>query len=155
MWLVVHETYAENVYLDGRDLTAEDFKPTPEGHTGGALNMVPAYAGYMAINSITGDTRSWIMGQGHTVAAIDSVNLLLDNMSQAHEERYSLSDEGLSATSGTSTPTSWGPTAGPTPPWAATSMPTRRAGLPREATWDSRSSSTSTCPCRGNGWWPS
>ena len=95
MWLVVHETYAWNVYLDGRDLTAEDFKPTPEGHTGGALNMVPAYTGYMAVNAITGDTRSWIMGQGHTVAAIDSVNLLLDNMSAAHEERYSLSDEGL------------------------------------------------------------
>ena len=44
MWLVVHETYARNVYLDGRDLAPEDFKPSPEGHTGGALNMVPAYA---------------------------------------------------------------------------------------------------------------
>lgn len=43
MWLVVHETYARNVYLDGRRLDAEDFKPQPEGHTGGALNMVPAY----------------------------------------------------------------------------------------------------------------
>ena len=79
---------------DGRDLTTEDFKPSPEGHTGGALNMVPAYAGYMAVNSITGHTRSWIMGQGHAVAAVDSVNLLLDNMSPAHDERYSLSDEG-------------------------------------------------------------
>ncbi len=44
MWLVVHETYARNVYLDGRALSAEDFKPRPEGHTGGALNMVPAGA---------------------------------------------------------------------------------------------------------------
>ncbi len=95
MWLVAHETYALNVYLDGRDLTPEDFKADPQGHTGGALNMVPAYTGYMAINAITGYTRSWIMGQGHCVAAIDSVNLLLDNMTPAHAERYSVSEEGL------------------------------------------------------------
>jgi phosphoketolase len=79
MWLVAHETYARHVYLDGRDLALEDFKPHPEGHTGGALNMVPAYVGYMAINAATGQTRAWMMGQGHCVAAIDSVNLLLDN----------------------------------------------------------------------------
>jgi len=95
MWVAVHETYARNVYLDGRDLAAEDFKPNPEGHTGGVLNMVPAYTGYMAINAITGCTRSWIMGQGHCVAAIDTVNLLLNNMTPAHAERYSLTDEGL------------------------------------------------------------
>jgi phosphoketolase len=95
MWLVVHETYARNVYLDGRNLTSEDFKPHPEGHTGGALNIVPAYTGYMAINAITGHTRAWIMGQGHCVAAIDSVNLLLDNVTEAHAERYSITDEGL------------------------------------------------------------
>ena len=47
MWLVVHEVYARNVYLDGRDLQAEDFKADPEGHTGGSLNMVPAYVGYL------------------------------------------------------------------------------------------------------------
>ncbi|MCC6659519.1 MAG: xylulose 5-phosphate 3-epimerase [Phycisphaerales bacterium] len=96
MWLVVHETYARNVYLDGRELAAGDFKPQPEGHTGGSLNMVPAYAGYMAINALTGLTRSWVMGQGHCVAAIDSINLLLDNMMPAHAERYALTDEGLS-----------------------------------------------------------
>ena len=95
MWLVAHETYARNVYLDGRDLTSEDFKPQPEGHTGGALNMVPAYTGYMAINAATGYTRSWIMGQGHCVAAVDTVNLLLDDMTDAHAERYSVTDEGL------------------------------------------------------------
>ena len=95
MWIVVHETYARNVYLNGRELRSEDFKPNPEGHTGGALNMVPAYAGYMAINAITGFTRSWIMGQGHCVAAIDTVNLLLNNMTPAHSERYSLTDAGL------------------------------------------------------------
>jgi len=96
MWVVVHETYARNVYLDGRDLRPEDFKPNPEGHTGGALNMVPAYAGYMAMNTITGHTRAWVMGQGHCVAAIDTVNLLLSNMTPAHAERYTVTDEGLS-----------------------------------------------------------
>jgi len=95
MWLVVHSTYAQKVYLDGRDLSPEDFKPVPEGHTGGSLNMVPAYVGYMAANAITGHTRSWIMGQGHCVSGIDSVNLLLDNMTPVHSERYSITDEGL------------------------------------------------------------
>jgi len=95
LWVVVHETYARNVYLDGRDLITKDFKPNPEGHTGGALNMVPAYTGYMAVNAVTGHTRSWIMGQGHCVAAIDTINLLLDNMMQAHAERYSITDAGL------------------------------------------------------------
>ncbi len=95
MWLVVHETYAQNVYLDGRSLSPEDFKPVPEGHTGGALNMVPAYVGYLAANALTGVTRGWLMGQGHCVAAIDSVNLLVGNMTPAHAERYNLSQDGL------------------------------------------------------------
>jgi phosphoketolase len=95
MWLVAHETYCQNVYLDGRELGQHDFKPRPEGHTGGSLNMVPAYVGYLAANAITGHTRSWIMGQGHCVAAIDSVNLLVDNMTGGHAARYSLTDEGL------------------------------------------------------------
>ncbi|QKT04674.1 xylulose 5-phosphate 3-epimerase [Ectothiorhodospiraceae bacterium 2226] len=88
MWLVVHETYARRVYLDGRPLEPQDFKPDPQGHTGGSLNMVPAYVGYMLANALSGQTRGWIMGQGHTVSAIDSVNLLLDNMLDAHAERY-------------------------------------------------------------------
>ncbi len=95
MWLTVHMTYARNVYLDGRDLSEGDFKPDPEGHTGGALNMAPAYAGYLAVNALTGITRAWMMGQGHCVAAIDALNLLADNMSAVHAARYSLSDEGL------------------------------------------------------------
>jgi hypothetical protein len=40
MWLVVHETYARNVYLGRRELALEDFKPHPEGHIDGFLNMV-------------------------------------------------------------------------------------------------------------------
>jgi len=95
LWLVVHETYARHVYLDGRSLDTEDFKVRPEGHTGGALNMVPAYAGYLAANVLTGLTRGWLMGQGHCVAAVDSVNLLVGNMTTAHAARYRVTDEGL------------------------------------------------------------
>ena len=95
MWLVVHMTYAQNVYLDGRDLKAEDFKKNPEGHTGGALNMVPAYAGYLLANALSGKTRPWLMGQGHCVAAIDALNIIVDNMTTEHAARYGLSDEGL------------------------------------------------------------
>jgi phosphoketolase len=95
MWLVVHQTYARTVYLDGRPFQREDFKARPEGHTGGSLNMVPAYAGYLAANVLTGFTRGWLMGQGHCVSAIDSLNLLVANMTPAHAERYSVTDEGL------------------------------------------------------------
>ncbi len=95
MWLVVHMTYARTVYLDGRDLRVDDFKEKPEGHTGGSLNMVLGYAGYLAVNAITGITRSWLMGQGHCVSAIDATNLIVGNMTEAHAKRYSLTDEGL------------------------------------------------------------
>ena len=73
MWLVVHMTYANKVKLDGEALMPKDFKVNPQGHTGGALNMVPAYVGYMLANALSGVTRSWLMGQGHAVAAIDAV----------------------------------------------------------------------------------
>ncbi|RTR05310.1 xylulose 5-phosphate 3-epimerase [Halomonas nitroreducens] len=96
MWLVVHMTYCQRVRLDGGELAAEDFKPAPQGHTGGALNMVPAYVGYLLANSLSGRTRSWTMGQGHCVAAIDAVNVLVDNMTPSHAARYGLSDTGLS-----------------------------------------------------------
>lgn len=95
LWLTVHMTYASNVYLDGRDLGPDDFKEDPEGHTGGALNMVLAYVGYLTANAITGQTRSWLMGQGHCVSAIDATNLIAGNMAKAHAQRYNLSDEGL------------------------------------------------------------
>ncbi len=96
MWLVVHMTYARNVRLDGAALAAEDFKEHPEGHTGGALNMVPAYTGYLAANTLAGLTRGWLMGQGHCVAAIEAVNLLVGNLGPAHAGRYVLDDAGLS-----------------------------------------------------------
>lgn len=96
MWAVVHMTYARRVFLDGRPLGQDDFKPEPEGHTGGSLNMVPAYVGYLLANALSGVTRSWIMGQGHCVAAIEAVNVLLGNLSVPQLERYSWSEEGLS-----------------------------------------------------------
>lgn len=96
LWLVVHMTYAQNVYVDGRNLDWDDFKADPEGHTGGSLNMVLAYSGYMAANALAGKTRSWLMGQGHCVAGIDAVNLVLGNMTPAHAQRYDWSDAGLS-----------------------------------------------------------
>lgn len=88
MWLVVHMTYAKRCHVDGRELAAEDFKSRPEGHTGGALNMVPAYASYLALNSLTGHTRSWLMGQGHCVAAIDALNVLVGNLHPEQAQRY-------------------------------------------------------------------
>jgi phosphoketolase len=95
MWLVVHMTYARNVYTDGRPLGADDFKAEPEGHTGGSLNMVPAYVGYLAANALAGWTRSWLMGQGHCVAGIDATNLMIGNTTRAHAERYATDEAGL------------------------------------------------------------
>ena len=96
MWLVVHMTYAQRVRMDGLPLQAADFKSSPEGHTGGALNMVPAYTAYLALNALDGHTRSWMMGQGHCVAAIDALNVIVGNMTEAHAARYGRNDEGLS-----------------------------------------------------------
>lgn len=97
MWLVVHSTYAKRVDVNGKPLTAEDFKADPQGHTGGSLNMVPAYVGYMLANLFSGETRSWLMEQGHCVSAIDSVNLLLGNQKERHAQAYpDWSDESLS-----------------------------------------------------------
>lgn len=95
MWLVVHMTYADRVRLDGTPLRAEDFKVSPQGHTGGSLNMVPAYVGYLAANTLTGNTRGWLMGQGHCVAAIEAVNVLMGNVSPGQKGRYTATDEGL------------------------------------------------------------
>lgn len=95
MWLTVHMTYARNVHRDGREMVPDDFKETPEGHTGGALNMVPAYVGYLTANSLSGLTRGWLMGQGHCVAGIDACNLLAGNLSAAHAARYDTTDAGL------------------------------------------------------------
>ncbi|MDL0431024.1 xylulose 5-phosphate 3-epimerase [Marinobacter sp. TBZ242] len=95
LWLVVHMTYTSRVDTSGTPLLPRDFKANPEGHTGGALNMVPAYAAYLALNNLTGQTRSWLMGQGHCVAAIDAVNVLTGNLHPEQQNRYQ-GEEGLS-----------------------------------------------------------
>lgn len=96
LWLVVHMTYARRVRVDGSTLSADDFKAMPEGHTGGSLNMVPGYAGYLALNALTGETRAWLMGQGHCVAAIEALNLLVANQHPEQAERYAYDEAGMS-----------------------------------------------------------
>ncbi len=96
MWLVVHMTYARLVRTSGQPLFADEFKSDPQGHTGGALNMVPAYVGYMLANALTGKTRSWLMGQGHCVAAIEATNVIVGNTMPPQTERYPLTERGLS-----------------------------------------------------------
>jgi len=95
LWLVVHMTYCKRVDIAGAPLSPPDFKNIPEGHTGGALNMAPAYAAYLALNNLTGRTRSWLMGQGHCVAAVDAINVLTGNLHPEQKSRY-LAPEGLS-----------------------------------------------------------
>lgn len=95
MNVVAHMTYARRLDLDGQPLAAEDFKPVPEGHTGGSLNMVPAFVGYLLANALSGRTRAWLMGQGHCVAAIEAINTLTGDLSPAQQGRYELSEAGL------------------------------------------------------------
>lgn len=96
MWVVAHMTYAARVDLSGAALEAEAFKPTPEGHTGGSLNMAIAFAGYLAANALSGETRGWIAGQGHCVAAIEAINALTGDVSAQQTGRYDRSERGLS-----------------------------------------------------------
>jgi phosphoketolase len=96
MWLVVHMTYARRVDLSGAPLRAEAFKTSPEGHTGGSLNVAPAYIGYLTANLLTAQTRGWILGQGHCVAALEAANSLVGNLSPAQTGRYGPDQDGLS-----------------------------------------------------------
>ncbi len=96
MWVVAHMTYANRVDLAGAALPAAAFKEAPEGHTGGSLNVAPAYVGYLAANILTSKTRAWILGQGHCVAGIEAANALVDNLSPAQVARYGADEAGLS-----------------------------------------------------------
>lgn len=96
MNMVAHMTYARRINLRGEPLAVADFKPVPEGHTGGALNMVQAFVGYLLANALSGATRGWIMGQGHCVAAIEAINALTGDVSPTQRGRYDRSEEGLS-----------------------------------------------------------
>lgn len=96
MWVVAHMTYARRVDLSGKPLPAEAFKAVPEGHTGGSLNVAPAYVGYLTANALTGKTRGWILGQGHCVAAVEAANALVGNLSPAQRGRYGSDEAALS-----------------------------------------------------------
>ncbi|TXI88041.1 MAG: xylulose 5-phosphate 3-epimerase, partial [Cupriavidus sp.] len=95
MSVVAHMTYARRIDRSGQPLGPEDFKHNPEGHTGGSLNMVPAFVGYLLANALTGTTRGWLMGQGHCVAAIEAVNALTGDVSATQRGRYDRSETGL------------------------------------------------------------
>src|SRR5690606_12869433 len=94
--VVAHMTYARRIDLSGAPLGAADFKPAPEGHTGGSLNMVMAFVGHLLANALTGTTRGWLMGQGHCVAATEAVNALTGDVSEGQRGRYDRSEAGLS-----------------------------------------------------------
>ncbi len=96
MWVVAHMTYAQRVDISGAPLPPGAFKATPEGHTGGSLNVAPAYVGYLTANALTAVTRGWILGQGHCVAAVEAANSLVGNLSPAQEGRYGHDERGLS-----------------------------------------------------------
>lgn len=96
LWLSAQMGLVKNAYLDGRELQAEDFRSTPDACYVSAMNMVPAYVGYLLANALTGKTRAWLMGQGNCVAAVDTVNVLLRNLEPEQDERYPLTDVGLS-----------------------------------------------------------
>lgn len=95
MSLVAHMTYARRIDLSGAPLLANDFKTDPQGHVGGSLNMAIAFAGYLAANALTGNTRSWTLGQGHCVAAVEAINTLTGDLSTEQLGRYDRSEIGL------------------------------------------------------------
>jgi phosphoketolase len=95
MWTIAHMTYASRVDLSGAPLPRDAFKPDPQGHTGGSLNMAPAFVGYLLANALSGHTRAWLMGQGHCVAAIEAVNTLTGDVSVRQRGRYDRSEAGL------------------------------------------------------------
>ncbi len=96
MWLSAQMGFVKNVYLDGRRLQADDFRYTPDGCNVSAMNMVPAYVGYLLANALTGKTRAWLMGHGNCVAAIDAVNVMVRNLEPEQDKRYPRTDAGLS-----------------------------------------------------------
>jgi phosphoketolase len=82
MWLVAHQTTHSQCLRGRRPRQREDFKSPPDGHAGESFNMAPAYAGYLAVEALSGFTRGWLTNKG---TAIDSLNLLACNMTAAHE----------------------------------------------------------------------
>ena len=157
MWLVVHETYARTVLprrprARRRRLQAGARGPhRRQPQHGARLRRL-----HGASTRSAGITRAWLMGQGHCVAAVDSVNLLLGNLRPAHaralrrqrRRAHPLRARLLRL-----------PARRPRPAGLAARQPRqrphrrrhRRGRLPRLR----RALSTCTCRCRASAWWPS
>ena len=61
-------THARRIALTALHCPPMTSSSNPEGHTGGSLNMVPAFVAHLLAERLTGQTRGWLMGQGHCVA---------------------------------------------------------------------------------------
>ncbi|MBB3873113.1 hypothetical protein [Brevundimonas mediterranea] len=155
LWLVAHMTYARRVDLSGATLPAEAFKAAPEGHTGGSLNMVPAFVGYLLANALSGGTRAWIMGQGHCVAAVEAVNALTGDVSPGQTGRYDRSDAGLSQLAADFYSYAIGPDGRPAVPLGSHAGPGTAGAVSEGGYLGSPSSNMSTCRCAARAWSPS
>jgi hypothetical protein len=79
MALILQETCTQaNPSTGGSGVTSAKGVPI---HATSALNMVPAYVGYLSINALTGRTRPWVM-EGE--AAVDAVDRLRAAVADAH-----------------------------------------------------------------------
>ncbi len=82
MALVLQQTCAQ-----AKPVLRTDSVPSATGipdQAAGALNMVPAYVGYLSINALTGRIHPWIMEGGHGAAAVDAVDRLRVAVADAH-----------------------------------------------------------------------
>jgi phosphoketolase len=96
MWLVLHMGYARRVDVTGAPLRARDFKDEPVGRVADALQVVPAFIGYLTANVLSGRTRSWVMDSGCCGVAIEAVNTLTGDVSYGPKGRYNNTQAGLS-----------------------------------------------------------
>lgn len=96
-WLVLHMSYARRVDVTGAPLRARDFKDEPVGRIADALQIVPAFIGYLTANVLSGRTRSWVMDSGCCVAAIEAVNTLTGDVSCGPMGYYKNTPAGLSS----------------------------------------------------------
>ena len=97
MWLVLHMVYARRVDVTGAPLGAQDFKHEPVGRIADALQIVPAFIGYLTANVLSGRTRSWVIDSECCVAAIEAVNTLTGDVSCGPMGRYNNTSADLSS----------------------------------------------------------
>lgn len=117
--------------------------------------MVPAYAGYLALNVLTGKTRAWLMGQGHCVAAIDALNVLTGNLHPEQERAYADGEEGLNRLLQDFYGYAQAPNGAPAAPLGSHVNPHTAGGIAEAVTSASPNCSTRTCRCPARPWWRS